>query len=120
MLADLHAITVPQDPAALTAATREVAAAYIAAGIDTNKSVIFPQSAVSAHAELAWILNCHTPLGWLNRMTQFKEKSGIGSNDLFKDMVELFYDHDDFLAGLFESHEGGFRPIKSDNAEKSI
>lgn len=76
MLADLHAITVPQDPAALTAATREVAAAYIAAGIDTSKSVIFPQSAVSAHAELAWILNCHTPLGWLNRMTQFKEKSG--------------------------------------------
>lgn len=76
MLADLHAITVPQDPAALTHATREVAAAYIAAGIDTSKSVIFPQSAVSAHAELAWILNCHTPLGWLNRMTQFKDKSG--------------------------------------------
>lgn len=76
MLADLHAITVPQDPAALTAATREVAAAYIAAGIDTSKSVIFPQSAVSTHAELAWILNCHTPLGWLERMTQFKEKSG--------------------------------------------
>lgn len=76
MLADLHAITVPQDPKALTAATREVAAAYIASGIDTNKSVIFPQSAVSAHAELAWILNCHTPLGWLERMTQFKEKSG--------------------------------------------
>lgn len=76
MLADLHAITVPQDPKALTAATREVAAAYIASGIDTSKSVIFPQSAVSAHAELAWILNCHTPLGWLERMTQFKEKSG--------------------------------------------
>ena len=76
MLADLHAITLPQEPAALTQATREVAAAYIAAGIDPGKSVIFPQSAVSAHAELAWILNCHTPLGWLNRMTQFKEKSG--------------------------------------------
>lgn len=76
MLADLHAITVPQDPAELTAATREVAAAYIASGIDTNKSVIFPQSAVSAHAELAWILNCLTPLGWLERMTQFKDKAG--------------------------------------------
>ena len=76
MLADLHAITLPQEPAALTRATREVAAAYIACGIDPNKSIIFPQSANSAHAELAWILNCHTPLGWLNRMTQFKEKSG--------------------------------------------
>jgi tryptophanyl-tRNA synthetase len=76
MLADLHAITVPQDPAHLTRATREVAAAYIAAGIDIEKSVIFPQSMVSAHAELAWILNCHTPLGWLNRMTQFKDKAG--------------------------------------------
>ncbi len=76
MLADLHAITVPQDPTALTRNTRETAAAYIACGIDPAKSVIFPQSAVSMHAELAWILNCHTPLGWVNRMTQFKEKSG--------------------------------------------
>ncbi len=76
MLADLHAITVPQDPADLTRNTRETAAAYIACGIDPNKSAIFPQSNVTAHAELAWILNCHTPLGWLNRMTQFKEKSG--------------------------------------------
>lgn len=76
MLADLHAITVPQEPAALTRHTRETAAAYIACGIDPAKSIIFPQSAVSMHAELAWILNCHTPLGWLNRMTQFKEKSG--------------------------------------------
>ena len=76
MLADLHAITVPQNPADLTRNTRETAAAYIACGIDPAKSIIFPQSAVSAHAELAWILSCHTPLGWLNRMTQFKEKSG--------------------------------------------
>lgn len=76
MLADLHAITLPQEPAALTRNTRETAAAYIACGIDPQKSVIFPQSAVSMHAELAWVLGCHTPLGWLNRMTQFKEKSG--------------------------------------------
>ena len=76
MLADLHAITVPQDPAALKKAVREVAAAYIACGIDPEKCAIFPQSAVSGHAELAWILSCHTPLGWLNRMTQFKEKAG--------------------------------------------
>jgi tryptophanyl-tRNA synthetase len=73
---DLHAITVPQDPAVLAGSTREIAAAYIAAGIDTGKSIIFAQSHVSAHAELAWILGCFTPMGWLNRMTQFKEKAG--------------------------------------------
>ncbi len=76
MLADLHAITVPQNPADLLRNTRETAAAYIACGIDPKRSAIFPQSAVTMHAELGWILNCHTPLGWLNRMTQFKEKSG--------------------------------------------
>jgi tryptophanyl-tRNA synthetase len=73
---DLHAITVPQNPDALRANTRELAAAYIAAGIDPKKCAIFPQSAVAAHSELSWILSCHTPLGWLNRMTQFKEKAG--------------------------------------------
>ena len=73
---DLHAITVPQDPGKLRAAVRETAAAYIACGIDTKKSTLLVQSAVPAHAELMWILATHTPLGWLNRMTQFKEKSG--------------------------------------------
>jgi tryptophanyl-tRNA synthetase len=73
---DLHAITAWQDPAKLTAQTREIAAAYLAAGIDPNKATIFAQSAVPAHAELAWILNCVARLGWLDRMTQFKEKSG--------------------------------------------
>ncbi len=73
---DLHAITVPQDPAVLAQSTREITAAYIAAGIDTKKSTIFVQSHVSAHSELAWILGCFTPMGWLNRMTQFKEKAG--------------------------------------------
>jgi len=76
MLADLHAITVPQEPVDLLNSTREVTAAYIACGIDPEKCVIFPQSAVSVHAELGWVLGCHTPLGWLNRMTQFKEKAG--------------------------------------------
>lgn len=75
-LADLHAITVPQEPDKLRASVRETAAAYIACGIDPNKSIIFPQSAVSGHAELAWILSCNTPIGWLNRMTQFKDKAG--------------------------------------------
>ncbi len=75
-VADLHAITVWQDPAVLTAQTREIAAAYIAAGLDPARSTIFPQSAVPAHVELAWIFNCVARLGWLDRMTQFKEKSG--------------------------------------------
>ncbi|HEX8231778.1 MAG TPA: tryptophan--tRNA ligase [Caulobacteraceae bacterium] len=73
---DLHAITVWQDPALLAAQTREIAAAYIAAGVDPEVAVIFPQSAVRAHAELAWIFQCTARLGWLDRMTQFKEKSG--------------------------------------------
>ncbi|HUY68886.1 MAG TPA: tryptophan--tRNA ligase [Alphaproteobacteria bacterium] len=72
---DLHAITVPQEPAKLKSAVRETAAAYIAAGIDTKKSTLFVQSAVPAHCELSWILSTFTPLGWLNRMTQFKDKS---------------------------------------------
>jgi tryptophanyl-tRNA synthetase len=75
-IVDLHALTLPQDPAQLKAQTREVTAAYIAAGIDPERCVIFNQSAVSGHAELAWLLGCLTPLGWLNRMTQFKEKAG--------------------------------------------
>jgi tryptophanyl-tRNA synthetase len=72
---DLHAITMPQNPQKLRQAVRETAAAYIAAGIDAKKSTLFVQSAVPAHTELAWILSTHTPLGWLNRMTQFKDKS---------------------------------------------
>ena len=75
-VADLHAITQWQDPAKLTAQTREVAAAYIAAGLDPERAAIFPQSAVPAHAELAWIFNCVARLGWLDRMTQFKDKAG--------------------------------------------
>jgi tryptophanyl-tRNA synthetase len=73
---DLHAITVPQDPDELTASIREVTAAFIAAGIDPEKHIVFNQSQVSEHAELAWVFNCIARLGWLNRMTQFKEKAG--------------------------------------------
>jgi tryptophanyl-tRNA synthetase len=76
---DLHAITVPQDPKALRNQTREIAAAYLAAGIDPDNAIVFVQSAVSAHAELAWILNCVARLGWLDRMTQFKDKAGKNS-----------------------------------------
>jgi tryptophanyl-tRNA synthetase len=75
-LADLHAITVHNDPATLSANTREIAAALIASGIDPDKSILFNQARVPAHAELAWLLFCTARIGWLNRMTQFKEKSG--------------------------------------------
>ena len=75
-VADLHAITNWQDPALLTAQTREIAAAYIASGLDPKRATIFPQSAVTAHLELAWIFNCVARVGWLDRMTQFKEKAG--------------------------------------------
>ena len=73
---DLHAITVKQDPKELKQNIRETAATFIASGNDPNKSIIFNQSAVSAHAEAAWILSCVSKIGWLNRMTQFKEKAG--------------------------------------------
>ena len=73
---DLHAITVWQDPKQLKKEILETAASFIAVGIDPNKSIIFNQSRVSSHSELAWILNCICRIGWLNRMTQFKEKAG--------------------------------------------
>lgn len=73
---DLHAITVPQDPAALRRSTREVTASLIASGIDPKTSILFNQSQVQEHTELAWMFNCVARLGWLNRMTQFKEKAG--------------------------------------------
>ncbi len=73
---DLHAITQWQEPAQLAAQTREIAAAYLAAGVDPKRAAIFVQSAVPAHAELAWIFNCVARLGWLDRMTQFKDKAG--------------------------------------------
>jgi tryptophanyl-tRNA synthetase len=73
---DLHAITQWQAPARLTAQTREIAAAYLAAGVDPAKAIIFPQSAVPGHSELAWIFECVARVGWLDRMTQFKDKAG--------------------------------------------
>lgn len=75
-IVDLHALTLPQTPDDLRQSTRTAAAIYIAAGINPKKSIIFNQSQVPAHAELSWLLSCLTPLGWLNRMTQFKDKAG--------------------------------------------
>ena len=73
---DLHAITVKQDPKLLTENIRETVATFVASGIDPEKNIIFNQSRVSAHAEAAWIFSCVARMGWLNRMTQFKEKAG--------------------------------------------
>ena len=73
---DLHAITVKQDPKILKINTLETVAAFVAAGLDPEKNIIFNQSTVSAHSQFAWILNCVSRIGWMNRMTQFKEKAG--------------------------------------------
>ena len=73
---DLHAITAGPDPKELAAKTREVAAAYLAAGVDPKRSIVFVQSAVPEHSELAWVFNCVARMGWLERMTQFKDKAG--------------------------------------------
>ena len=84
---DLHAVTVPQDPAELSGNIREVTAAFLASGIDPEKHIVFNQSKVAEHAELAWIFNCTARMGWLSRMTQFKEKAG---KDREKASVGLF------------------------------
>ena len=73
---DMHAITVWQDPAALVRQTRELTAGYLAAGLDPTRSILFNQSQVAEHAQLGWIFNCVARLGWMNRMTQFKDKAG--------------------------------------------
>ncbi len=75
-IVDLHAITLPTDPRELHATTRKLAALYIACGLDPRYCQLFVQSHVRQHAEMSWILNCYTPMGWLNRMTQFKSKAG--------------------------------------------
>lgn len=81
-LVDMHAITVWQDPAKLRQQTREAAAGFIAAGIDPGRSILFNQSQVTAHVELAWIFNCVARLGWMSRMTQFKDKAGQNSENV--------------------------------------
>jgi tryptophanyl-tRNA synthetase len=106
-IVDMHAITVPQDPALLRRKTRELAAIYIACGIDPEVSTIFVQSHVRAHAECCWILNCTTPVGWLERMTQYKAKSqeqeSVGTGLLDYPVLQaadiLLYDTDEVPVG---------------------
>lgn len=110
---NLHSITVPQDPATLPEKTRQVAALYLACGISEEKSHVFAQSEVSPHAELAWILNCVTPLGWLNRMTQFKSKAG--------DEQELasvgLYDYPVLMAADILLYQAHYVPVGEDQRQ---
>ncbi len=78
---DLHAITIKYEPGELRLNTLEIIASFLAAGLDYKKSILFNQSSVSAHAEFAWILNCVSRIGWMNRMTQFKEKAGANKEN---------------------------------------
>ena len=112
-IVDLHAITVWQDPAALPRATREVAAAFLAIGLDPVRSILFNQSQVPAHAQLAWIFNCVARLGWLNRMTQFKEKAG---KDRENSSVGLFA-YPNLMAADILLYHGTHVPVGEDQKQ---
>lgn len=110
---DLHAITVWQEPDVLRDATREVAAGMIASGVDPKKSIIFNQSQVSAHAELAWIFNCVARMGWLNRMTQFKEKAGK-----HKERASVgLYVYPDLMAADILAYQATHVPVGADQKQ---
>jgi len=112
-IVDLHAITVLQDPQVLQAKTREVAGLLFAAGIDPKQSVVFVQSDISAHAELAWILNCFTPIGWMKRMTQFKEKS-----EKIKEEVSVgLFDYPALMAADILLYETDLVPVGEDQKQ---
>ena len=110
---DLHAVTVWQDPKPLRASTREVAAAMSAAGIDPKRNIIFVQSQVPAHAGLAWIFNCVARLGWLNRMTQFKDKAG---KDRENASVGL-YAYPNLMAADILAYKGTHVPVGEDQKQ---
>ncbi len=110
---DLHAITVWQEPAALRTAIRDVTSAYLACGLDPQKSIIFNQSQVVEHAELAWIFNCVARLGWLNRMTQFKEKAG---KDKEKASVGL-YIYPNLMAADILAYKATHVPVGEDQKQ---
>jgi tryptophanyl-tRNA synthetase len=110
---DLHAITVPQDPAELKASIRKVTAAYLAAGIDAKAHIVFNQSQVAEHAELGWIFNCVARLGWLNRMTQFKEKAGKDRENV---SVGL-YDYPVLMAADIHAYRATHVPVGEDQKQ---
>jgi tryptophanyl-tRNA synthetase len=110
---DMHAITVWQDPDQLRSAIRQVTAAYIASGLDPKRSILFNQSEVSEHAELAWVFNCVARLGWLNRMTQFKEKAG---KDRENASVGL-YVYPDLMAADILAYQATHVPVGHDQKQ---
>ena len=112
-IVDLHAITVPQEPNILKAKIREVTGLLLAAGIDPKLAIVFIQSQVSAHAELAWILNCFTPMGWMQRMTQFKEKS-----EELKGQVSIgLFDYPALMAADILLYETDIVPVGEDQKQ---
>ena len=115
-IVDLHAITVPQDPVALRQQTREVAAFYIAAGLDPARTIVFVQSHVSAHAELGWVLNCITPMGWLERMTQFKDKAAREGDNRERISTGLF-DYPVLMASDILLYDANLVPIGDDQKQ---
>src|SRR5882672_3837823 len=110
---DLHAITVWQDPAELAQSTREVTAAYIAAGVDPARSILFNQSQARVHAELAWVFNCVARIGWLNRMTQFKDKAGKNRENA---SVGLFV-YPDLMAADILAYHATHVPVGEDQKQ---
>lgn len=115
MVADYHAITVPQDPKILKESVLNVTALYLAAGVDPKKSTIFVQSHVPAHTELAWILNTITPMGELERMTQYKEKTRIGVGDEHRN-VGLF-DYPVLMAADVLLYKANAVPVGEDQVQ---
>jgi tryptophanyl-tRNA synthetase len=110
---DMHAITIWQDPAELSASTREVAAACLAVGIDPDRSILFNQSQVAEHAELAWVFNCVARIGWLNRMTQFKDKAGKNRENA---SVGLFV-YPDLMAADILAYRATHVPVGEDQKQ---
>ena len=112
-IVDLHAITASENRSKLDDFSREVAAAYIASGIEPKKSTIFVQSNITGHSELAWILGCHTPIGWLNRMTQFKDKAGKN-----KEKAPLgLYSYPVLMAADILLYKSNFVPVGDDQKQ---
>ena len=112
-IVDLHAITIPQEPKILKSKIREVAGILFAAGIDPKLSAVFVQSHISAHSELAWILNCFIPMGWMQRMTQFKEKS-----QKQKEQVSVgLFDYPALMAADILLYKADFVPVGEDQKQ---
>lgn len=112
-IVDLHALTLPQNPIEFKFSILEIVATYLACGIDPKISTIFVQSSVPAHSELSWLLSCYTPIGWLNRMTQFKEKSGK-----FREKVNLgLYSYPVLMAADILLYKATHVPVGEDQKQ---